>query len=576
MLGKRKSQRELFDVGNVYPLALPAGSFHAQLAAAAPTLFRDADFSACYHATRGRFGVPPAQLALLTLLQHEAGVSDAEAVDRSAYDLRWAAVLGRSAGEPLCVKSTFQLFRGHLILHNDVRKIFEKSIQTAKDKGLLKSGPLRVALDTKPILGRGAVEDTYNLLATGIQRLGAALAHAAGPAPADWARCHDLGRYWAGSIKGGADLDWSNDTAQAAFLTEIVTDARRLLRLTEAVLPGYAEPTQQTVRAAAELLAQLLRQDIVETGAAAGSPRVELRDGPAPDRQPSATDPDQRHGRKSASKRFTGHKASATVDLESQIILDVEVLAGNAADATDALAQVARAEQAAGQAITEVLGDCAYGSGATRQAFADEGRALVAKVPAETARAGCFPKSHFQIDFVVWTVTCPASQTTAHYTPDAQGGKLFHFGAVCAACPLRAQCTTAKGGREVRVHAQEELLREARAYQQTPAGREKLRKRVVIEHRLARLGQLGIGQARYCGRAKVRFQLLLAATLANLRWTWNWSAIQAAAGTIDRARPAETSGGPAGGVFRRSRRRSGSRGSVPGWCGGVAAGPTYA
>jgi hypothetical protein len=48
-----------------------------------------------------------------------------------------------------------------------------------------------------------------------------------------------------------------------------------------------------------------------------------------------------------------------------------------------------------------------------------------------------------------------------------------------------------------------------------------------VEHRLARLGQLGVGQARYRGRRKSRFQLLVLATVANLRWTWNWERAQA-------------------------------------------------
>ena len=37
-----------------------------------------------------------------------------------------------------------------------------------------------------------------------------------------------------------------------------------------------------------------------------------------------------------------------------------------------------------------------------------------------------------------------------------------------------------------------------------------------MEHRLARLVQLGIRQSRYFGRIKTRFQLYLAATVANL------------------------------------------------------------
>ena len=42
------------------------------------------------------------------------------------------------------------------------------------------------------------------------------------------------------------------------------------------------------------------------------------------------------------------------------------------------------------------------------------------------------------------------------------------------------------------------------------------RQRWVVEHRLARLVQLGIRQARYFGRVKTRFQLYLATTMVNL------------------------------------------------------------
>src|SRR5438093_7748713 len=209
MLGKRQAQRALFDVGNVLPVALDPASFHGQLAGAAERLFRDEDFAAFYAERLGRSSTPPSLLALMTLLQHECGCSDAEAVARTAFDLRWAAVLRRAAGTPLCVKSTFQLFRAHLILHDGVRQVFEPSIAEARRAGLLKGGALRVALDTQPILGRGAVEDTYNLLATGIQLLVRALAAGAAQAPECWAPAHDLGRYFSPSVKGSADLDWS-------------------------------------------------------------------------------------------------------------------------------------------------------------------------------------------------------------------------------------------------------------------------------------------------------------------------------------------------------------------------------
>ena len=66
------------------------------------------------------------------------------------------------------------------------------------------------------------------------------------------------------------------------------------------------------------------------------------------------------------------------------------------------------------------------------------------------------------------------------------------------------------------IHPQEGLLQEARALQQSAAYDEYRARRVAVEHRLARLVQLGIRQSRYFGRVKTRFQLYLAATVANL------------------------------------------------------------
>ena len=66
------------------------------------------------------------------------------------------------------------------------------------------------------------------------------------------------------------------------------------------------------------------------------------------------------------------------------------------------------------------------------------------------------------------------------------------------------------------IHPQEALLQEARTLQQSADYDEYRARRVVAEHRLARLVQLGICQSRYFGRAKTRFQVYLAATVANL------------------------------------------------------------
>ena len=68
----------------------------------------------------------------------------------------------------------------------------------------------------------------------------------------------------------------------------------------------------------------------------------------------------------------------------------------------------------------------------------------------------------------------------------------------------------------MQLHPQEGLFQKARALQGSPAFAQYCQLRVVVEHRLARLVQLGIRQARYFGRPKTKFKLDLAATVANL------------------------------------------------------------
>ena len=61
------------------------------------------------------------------------------------------------------------------------------------------------------------------------------------------------------------------------------------------------------------------------------------------------------------------------------------------------------------------------------------------------------------------------------------------------------------------LHPQEALLQQARELQRSEGFTKYSRRRVVVEHRLARLVQLGMRQARYFGQARTLFQLLIAA-----------------------------------------------------------------
>ena len=524
MLGERSDQRDLWEADRLYLDHVGRDTFYGLLASLRGRLFRDSDFAVFYCADNGRDSVPPSLLATALLLQSHDKVSDAEAKARADFDIRWKVALGIEVEDRPFAKSTLQVFRAQLILHDRVREVFESSLRLARESGYLKKRSMKVALDTTNILSRGAVKDTYNLLADGIVRLLRALARIEGISAGKWAKAQGYERYLASSIKGEAAIDWSDKRARAALLAGIVRDADRLLELSrqaQGELPEDGAERQQIV-AAAELLGQLLLQDVERT-----DDEVSLRGGVSRDRMMSVHDPEMRHGHKSSSRRFDGHKAAIVVDTDTQLITAVDVLPGNAPDNSGALELVEASETNTGVPVEEAMGDAAYGDGDTRQAFADAGRTLIARVPGRPNRSH-FPKEDFHIDLEAGTCTCPAGNVTRRVGPlgtrtTATGRthqlKAFQFdGAVCGVCPLRTQCVAAAQGtgRKVQLHPQEALLQQARALLQSEAFGEYRQRRVVVEHRLARLVQLGIRQSRYFGRAKTKFQLYLAATVANL------------------------------------------------------------
>ena len=524
MLGERSEQRGLWEADRLYLDHVGKDTFYGLLASLRGRLFRDADFAEFYCADNGRDSVPPSLLATALLLQTHDKVSDAEAKARADFDIRWKVALGIEIEDRPFAKSTLQVFRAQLILHDKVRAVFESSLRLARESGYLKKRGMRVALDTTNILGRGAVKDTFNLLADGIVKLMRAFASVEQTGLRKWAEARGYGRYLGSSIKGESAIDWSDRKARTALLATIVADADGLLgaaRQAQGELPE-GSPEREVIVAAAELLGQLLLQDVERTDEGVG-----LKDGVSKDRMVSVHDPEIRHGHKSSRRRFDGHKAGIVVDTDSQLITEVEVLPGNAPDNLGALELVERSEANTGAPVEETLADAAYGDGDTRLAFADAGRTLIARVPGRPNKAH-FPKDDFRIDLEAGTCTCPAGNVTRKLLPagtrtGSRGRthrlQAFQFdAAVCGACPLCPQCVAGSSGkgRTVQLHPQEALLQQARALQQSEAFAGYRKWRVVVEHRLARLVQLGIRQARYFGRAKTRFQLYLAATVANL------------------------------------------------------------
>lgn len=523
MLGKRSPQDDLFDADKQYLAYVGRDSFYGYLAAHRHELFRDEDFASLYCLDNGRLSVPPSLLACALLLQWYDNVSDQEAVDRAKFDLRWKVALGLQMEDEPFAKGTLWLFRTQLIVQQQARKLFEASLRHARQQGYFKSRTITVALDTTPIIGKGAVEDTYNLLSESLRQVLRLLARLDNKTFDQVAYEHDFRRYTAPSFKGTVSIDWDSENERHVVLQALVADCDRVLALARTVLARYAPESDEAkqILEATELLSKILAQDVRR----APSGEATLIDGVAPDRIVSVHDPQMRHGRKSVTQRFDGYKGSVAVDTESQLLTAVEVLAGNEHDATNIEDLLKQTEHATDTTIKAILGDSAYGSAEQRIAAQDQNRTLIAPVPKAPA-TGRFTKEDFHIDLVKDSVTCPAGKSTSLWYGQkrrTKGGKEFHCKAFrfsheqCQDCPLARQCL--KPGahwRSVTLHEHEALVQAAKLFQRTEQFRQVYRLRSTVEHRIARLVQLGLRKARFFGKAKLLFQLAMTAAVANL------------------------------------------------------------
>lgn len=120
---------------------------------------------------KGQPPIPPAPLALATILQAYTGASDDEAIESLLMDKRWQLVLDcLECEEPPFSKPTLVRFRAQLIKRRLDRRLIERTVELAKQTGGFGSKNLRAALDSSPLWGAAKVEDTYNLLGHALKK----------------------------------------------------------------------------------------------------------------------------------------------------------------------------------------------------------------------------------------------------------------------------------------------------------------------------------------------------------------------------------------------------------------------
>ena len=348
---------------------------------------------------KGQPPVPPAQLALATLLQAYTGVSDDEVIEATVTDRRWQLVLDcLGAQEPPFAKGTLVGFRKRLIEGDLDRVLVERSVRLAAATKGFGARALRAALDSSPLWGAGRVEDTYNLMGHALRKALGVIAvlqgrgQAAGTAVV--AAQAGVPQLAASSLKAALDLDWDDPAARDAALAQVLG----LLDRVAAFVAGQAGG--EAAAGAVATAVQVRDQDVDLSGPAAA-----LRHGVARGRRISVEDSEMRHGRKSRSVLFDGYKRHVLRDLDTGLIPAVGITAANVPEAA-VTGDIAADLEAAGMRLAELHIDRAYLSSALVRDRSPD-LAIFCKAWRVRNTGGRFAKDQFTLDFTAGRLTCP-------------------------------------------------------------------------------------------------------------------------------------------------------------------------
>ena len=506
MLQTASRQVGFFDASELIG-SLPEGSFYALLAEHGERIVSDGDFAECYSQTRGRPSIPPSQLAKVLLLQYRTGLSDEQAMEAVRWDLRWKAALDLPVDHTAWDPSSLTRFRARLILHGKERLVLENSLGVAEELGLL-DAPAEQIIDSTPMLGAAATQDTVRLVRSGVRKL----VDAVKAVDEGAARILDASlEFDYAKPNQKPDCRWREKGERERMLTRVAQDAERALR---AVEQAEGLLRDETVKDPHDLLRELIGQDFdIDDD---GIPR--LHRGTRSGRILSVHDREMRHGRKSSSQRFNGFKLhAAATNSNTPLITAIDVTAGSEQDGPQAKELVD--QQPAQRKPQRIVGDTAYGNGPVRQELAERQVEVLAPVPEAPAEEDRLLKRDFRVDLDAGTVTCPAGQV-AQITTARSGERWASFSKpVCEACPLRARCVgPVKRRRQIRIAPEEDLLIAARRALDDPATAEHLRRtRPRIERLLSLLAhRYGARKSRYRGTRKALMQAAWTAALVNL------------------------------------------------------------
>ena len=534
MQGISRTGRDLWDAGDVTGHLVPPGSMLAFLAEHRRELFPDSFTADLFPSQTGRPSLPATWSGACWCSRSCMTCPMPGPADALEFDIRWKVACGRSLLQTSFDPSTLVYWRKRIAASDRPDRVFNAVAEVIAQTGILR-GRRKRCVDSTVFDDAVATQNTVTQLVAAIRKVARVVPGAAEVIARVCQRDY--------SQPGKPDIDWDDPAARQELVSALVNDALAVLaELTGPDAPQRDEAAADALGLLALVAGQDVEP---AEGSDGTDGRWRIARKVAPDRVISTVDPQARHTRKCKSKRRDGFRGHVAAEPETGLITDCEMTmaagegssdaengvkmaardrfhragqageqgsqadaAGGGAPGTDAAGGDMPEAEAGGsdprqpqpgdaadgssdapgagnqeQPVPadseglEVYGDSAYGSGEARAAYRDAGHDTVIKPkPLRPAVEGGFTLDDFTIDEDQQTVTCPAG----HVRP-MSSKRTVTFGALCAACPLRELCTTAKDGRSMTIHPHEGLLRQARAQARTEAFKQAYPTRSVIE-----------------------------------------------------------------------------------------------
>ncbi|WP_406500947.1 IS1182 family transposase [Streptomyces sp. NBC_01590] len=515
--------------GDVARAAFPKGCLAMRIRDSLGPLFLDEEFRAAF-GVRGRPGISPGRLALVSILQFAENLTDRQAAHavRARIDVKY--LLGLELTDPGFDHTVLTGFRERLLTHGLEDRILDLLLERLAEMGLVAPGG-RQRTDSTHVLA--AVRSLNRLEFIG-ETLRASLEALAMAAP-DWMRA-SMDPAW--QERYGTRVDAyrlpTDEQERRTLARQIAADGYRLLEevfaptapawlrqvpVVSILRTVWVQQFTRTVTDGEEEVAWRRKDDLPPSRAMVASPY----------------DPEARYAKKRGSA-WVGYKIHLSESCDDPGETNRPHLITHVVT-TDATVNDAMVVEEIHDRLTskdllpaEHLLDTGYTSAELLlTAPTTRGVHVVGPVRSnntrQAAKGSGFGKSSFTINWQSGQATCPTGATSRYWTAGVDNNgrdaiRIRFATTTCAPCPVRDQCTrSTKYGRQLTVRPQDQdaVLERVRAEQSTDEWKDRYAARAGVEGTIHQaVATAGARRTRYIGRAKTRLAHILTATAINL------------------------------------------------------------